>query len=230
MSLSGTKTGSLQVMANCAGISTNQTLAFSGSGGPAWGVTAPAALAGTVSAVSSGQLSVTDPNTLIQDGQLVAIFWYVAGVLNACFNCTVSNVVASAGVDTVTLTGGSATPTGGKYWAASGSAPTQLPANSTVISFAIAQQITDGVSITGNNIVQLLATSTQPGIIDWWKGSSTEERVSGIPASGQFDAWPESAGITAPPAGWAGTDIVNTINCYNAGSSAAVMQAAVILT
>ena len=89
-------------------------------------------------------------------------------MLNACFDVQYSSYFNSAGLDSVTLAGASSTPTNGKYWASSGSLPTSLPANSTPIILAIAQDVSDGVSIpgaSGANIQGLIATSNQPGLV-----------------------------------------------------------------
>ena len=48
MTLSGTKTGNNVQNVNCAGIAVQQTLQFSGTGAPPWGITAPAAASGTM--------------------------------------------------------------------------------------------------------------------------------------------------------------------------------------
>ena len=250
----GSKTGSLQSIASLGGVTGNTNLALSGSNNPTYGITAPAGLVGTITTQSAGTLSVADPNAQITGGTysglFVAIFWTTSGgtILNACFDCTISSFSATGGVDSITLTGGSSTPTGAKYWASSGSAPTAIPANATAITLAVNQDITDGVSIpggTGGNIQQLLATSTQAGLIEWLKASgSTQERLSAFTAAGQFDTWPTTASqVGSLPTGgsgnnWTSGDTVTDLRCYNAGSSlvnigvssaTASMQAAVLL-
>ncbi len=234
---SGNKTGSLQTIASLGGVTGNTNLSLSGSNNPAYGVTAPAGLVGTITTQSAGTLSVSDPNLQLTAGNyagaFVALFWLTAAgtILNACYDCTISSFSATSGTDSITLTGGSSTPTGAKYWASSGSAPGSIPANATAITLAVNQDITDGVSIpggTGANIQQLLATSTQCGLIEWLKASgSTQERLSAFTAPGQFDTWPTTAAqLGSLPTGgsgnnWTSSDTVTDIRCYNAGSTMA---------
>jgi hypothetical protein len=249
----GTKQGSYTSSANCGGITGGNSLAFSGSNNPIEGITAPAALIGTINSSAGGTLTLTDTALQLTAGNygsaFLAIFWVSGGVLQCCYNVTISGFSANSGTDSITLTGASATPTGAKYYAASGSAPTQLPANSTPISVAVNQDITDGVSIpggTGQYIQQLLATSTQPGLIEWLKASgSTQERLSAILAAGNEDTWPtQSNQVGSLPTGsasannWTTSDTVTVIRCYNIGgtvaqvgvsSQSAVMQTSVIL-
>ena len=252
--VNGNKSGLVQTSVNCCGLVANQTVPLAGSNNPQFGITAPAALVGTVYSASIGNLAVNDPNGQITSGNygslFLAIFWTTNGgtILNACYDCTISNFATANNLDSITLTGASSTPTGARYWASSGSAPTSLPANATPITVAIAQDITDGVSIpggTGGNIQQLLATSTQAGLIEWLKASgSTQERLSAFTAAGQFDAWPTTQSqVGSLPSGgsgnnWTSGDTVTDIRCYNAGSSlvnigvssaTAAMQALVLL-
>ena len=133
---------------------------------------------------------VNDPNATLAAAQHVCVFWTTLGgtVLNACYDATVASVTynsPSTGLTTCTLTqsGGTGQPTSALYYASSGSAPSALPAVSTAITVAIGQDITNGVSIpggTGASIQQLLATSTQPGLVDWLTASGgSQERLNG---------------------------------------------------
>ena len=191
---------------------------------------------------------------------MLAVFWTTSGgtILNACFDCAVTSATVTSGVNAVTLTqsGGTGQPTGAHYWASSGSAPTALPAATTAISVAIAQDVTDGVSIpAGNsvyNIQQLIATSTQPGLVEWLTAAGgSQERLSAPRTAGAFDTWPTSAaqvGAANPTGGagnsgnstgaWTNNTTVTDIRFYNLGSTlanigvssqSAAMQAGVIL-
>ena len=251
----GSKTGSLQTLVNAGGITGNNSLSVVGSSNPTFGVAAPAGLIGTINSQSGGTLTIQDASLQITGGNYntftIALFWTTSGdtILNCAYNITMSACTPSGGVDAITCTGGTSNPTGAKYYASSGAAPTTLPANGTPITLALNQDITDGVSIpggTGQYIQQLIATSTQPGLVDWLKASgSTEERLSAILSSGAFDTWPTSSSqIGSLPTGsasannWTASDTVTVIRCYNLGSTfanvgvssaTATMQAGVIL-
>jgi hypothetical protein len=212
MTLSGTKSGNLSQIINCAGIAVNQTLAFSGSGAPPWGITAPAALAGSVLSQGGDTLTVADPKTALASAQTVAVFWYVAGILHAVYDIVIASVTSPGAAETVALTMTNA------KWLVAGD--TTLPANATPVTIAVAQDITDGVSLVGTNLQQILATSSQPGLVEWLDVTPTAQRLSTIIASGGFDTWPTAAGQAQP---W--TDTVVTLRCYNAATTTAVMQA-----
>jgi hypothetical protein len=250
----GTKTGSLQTLVNSGGITGNTSLTLSGSNNPTFGVTAPAGLAGTVLSAAGGTLSINDPSALLsvagESSFYLAIFWLTnsGATLNACFDVQYSAVSASGGVDTVTLAGASSTPTNGKYWASSGALPTSLPANSTPVMVAIAQEVTDCVSIPGGsgaNIQQLIATSTQIGLVEWLTSASgTQQRLSALLSAGAFETWPTTATQTGSlPSGgaannnaaangtwsttgnWASNGTVADVRFYNFGTTLASFYA-----
>lgn len=255
MTLVGTKGGNFQGLVNCGQISAGQNLALAGSTNPAGGITAPAGLVGTILSQSGGTMSITDALAALsvagESSFYLAIFWTTSGgtVLNCCYDVQYTIVSATGGVDTVTLAGASSTPTSAKYWASSGAAPSGLPANATPVTVAIAQDITDGISIpcgSGTfNIQQLIATSSQPGLIEWLTtASGNQERLSAFTAGGQYDTWPTAASQvgTLPTGGngnaWTTNTTVTVLRCYNLGStlanvgvssSSANMQAGAIL-
>ncbi|MGO8691632.1 MAG: hypothetical protein ACLQLG_18590 [Thermoguttaceae bacterium] len=215
MPVTGNKSGNYQVNVNCAGISASMNLPFLGSASPPFGINAPAALSGTVLSQGGDTLTVADPG-LVLAAQTVAVFWYVLGVLHAVYDIAVSSVTSPGAAETVALD-----MTGAKYLV---SGDTGLPANATAITVAVAQDVTDGVSITGANLQQLLATSSQPGIVEWLDATPATQRVSTISAAQGLDTWPSGANQAQP---W--TDTVVKIRCYNAGTSSANMQAGAIL-
>jgi hypothetical protein len=217
MTLTGTKSGNFQLMANCAGVTANQSLAFLGSAGPSWGITAPAALAGTVLSQGGETLTINDPNTLLSNGQVVAVFWYVAGILHAMFDVTINTITSPGASETVLLT-----VTNAKFLIG---ADSTLPANGTAITIAVAQDITDDVSLTGSNVQQLLATSTQVGLVEWLDGSANQNRLSSITAAGGFDGWPTAANQSLS---W--TNPTTKLRCYNQATTTASMQVAAVLT
>lgn len=258
MTLVGTKSGSLQTLINSGGITGNTTLSVTGSSNPTFGVTAPAALIGTIGTNAAGSctLVLSDVGQTVTSAVKVAVFWSVGGVLNAAYDLTVASNSFATPTNTVTIHQATGAPDVGtfKFWAASGALPTTLPANGTLISVAIAQDITDGVSIpagTGQYIQQLMATSTQIGLVVWEKtANGVEDRLSAITVAGGFDTWPTTAAQAgATPTGgavssnnatgaWIASDTVTVIRCYNLGStvalvgvssSSATVQAGVIL-
>ncbi len=237
---SGTKTGSLQTIVNCAGISGSQTLNPTGTANPNASISAPAGLIGTILSESGGTLSVTDPSALLsvagESSYYLALFWTTVGgtVLNCCYDFQYTTVSATSGVDTVTCAGAADSPTGAKYWASSGAAPTQLPANGTAITVAIAQDVTDGISIPAGNgtftIQQLIASSTQPGLVEWLTtASGSQERLSAILSANSFDTWPtQSSQVGTLPTGgggvggaaaWTTNTTVTDLRFYNLGST-----------
>jgi hypothetical protein len=217
MTLNGTKSGNLSQTVSCAGIATQQTLGFTGSAGPAFGITAPAALAGVVLNNEADTLTVVDPSTLLAAAQTVAVFWYVGQDLHAVYDVVISAIASPGAAETVTLS-----MTGAK-WLVSGDAA--LPADATAVAIAVSQNITDGVSLVGANLLQTLATSSQPGLVEWLDATPAAQRLSVIPLANGFDAWPTGANQAQP---W--TDTVVTLRCYNASSaSSAVMQVGAVL-
>jgi hypothetical protein len=252
---SGTKTGSLTTMVNCAGISASQTLNPTGSNAPPIGITAPAGLVGTILSAAGGTLSLTDSATSPQitvggeSSFYLAVFWLTnsGATLNACFDFQYTTVTGS-GTITVTCAGASSAPTSAKYWASSGALPTSLPANGTPIIVAVAQDVTDGVSIpgaSGANIQQLIATSQQPGLIEWLTAAAgTQERLSAILSANAFDTWPTNSaqsgslpsggavnnnaaanGTWATTGNWATSGTVTDVRFYNLGCSIASFYA-----
>ena len=236
MSATGNKSGSLQTQVNCAGISVNGNLGVSGSTDPSYGVTAPAALLGTIGSngASSCTLPLTDPSQTVSTSTKLAVFWTTNGgaTLNACYDLSVSSASFVNPTNTATITQSGGIPTSGSFWASSGAAPSALPANGTLISVAVnidLTQASQGVTIPGGSggaIQQLLATSTQPGLIEWLKAAgSTQERLSAITAAGGYDTWPTAASqLGSLPSGggganWTSSDTVTVLRFYNLGSS-----------
>jgi len=268
MSLSGTKSGSLATTANCAGLSGNATLTVSGSTSQGGGVTAPAGLTGPQTQINTQGtcvIVVNDPAGTLAVGQHVGVFWTtVSGtVLNACIECAVTSAslnTPSSGLTTLTLTqsGGTGQPTGATYYSSSATIPTALPTNGTLVTVAISQDVTDGISIAAGSgtyaIQQLMATSTQPGLFNWLTASGgSTERLSALLSANAFDTWPTNSsqtGSTQLPSGgnttnsanatgnWTTATTVTLVRCYNLGStlanigvssSAATMQFGVIM-
>ena len=256
MSLSGTKVGTLQTVCNCGGLGGNTSINLSGSSAPNFGLTAPAALIGTVgtNGSSSATLALNDPSQTVTTSSKLAVFWVSGGVLQCAYDLSVASVSFSTPTNTATITQSGGAPSVGtpKFWAASGSAPTALPTGTTAISVAIAQDLTqsaEGVTVpggTGANIQQLIAVSSQPGLISWQDtAGGTEERLSAITTANGFDTWPTTANqVGSLPTGsassnnWQSGHTVTVIRCYNLGSTvanvgvssqAATMQAGVIL-
>ena len=210
MTLTGSKQGSLQTLVNAGGIAANTTLSFSGSSNPAFGITAPAALSGTL---ASGTFTIANSGTATFAGtEKVAVYWTVAGVNYYRYDCTISSGTAQ---NTFTISSGTGTA---------------LPSGGQSVLVATNQDITDGVSITGNNIQQLIATSTQPGLVEWLNVTPTQDRLSAITAAGGYDTWPTAAGQLAPPTNWTSMDVVVTLRCWNFSTSSAVMQVGALLT
>ena len=188
--------------------------------------------------------SATSPQITVggESSFYLAVFWLTGSgaTLNACFDFQYTTVSGSGAI-TVTCAGASNAPTGAKYWASSGAAPSTLPANATPIVVAVAQDVTDGVSIpgaTGANIQGLIATSTQPGLVEWLTAAAgTQERLSAITAAGSFDAWPATSGqLGSLPTGgainsanatgaWASSGTVTDVRFYNLGCTIASFYA-----
>jgi hypothetical protein len=207
MPITGSKTGALQILGNCGGaVSGNVLLNFSGaSANPCFGVVAPVALAG---AITGG--TVTTASATFAGTEKIGVFWTIAGVAYQRLDCT----IASGTGTTHALTNGSgdALPDGGQ-----------------AVLIAVRQDVTDGVSINGSNLMQLMAVSTQPGAVVWETVTPAIEHTSTILAANGMDAWPTSSGQVAPPTGWTAAAVVVTIGFYNNSLVAATMQAAVLL-
>jgi hypothetical protein len=212
----GTKTGSLQTLANCGGIAPNQSLAFSGSPNPQYGITAPAALQGTI----SGGVVTLGSQATFAGTEKVAVFWTVGNTSYYRYDCTIS---AGTNQTTFTVSAGSGTslPTGG-----------QAVLLATNVDLT---QAAEGVSIVGEQVQQLIATSTQIGLVEWLSSAPAQQRLSYINAAGGFDTWPSTSGQPAPPSGgagsnWSAATTVVTLRFWNFSTSTAQMQVGAILT
>lgn len=225
----GLKTGSLQTLVSSGGVSGNTTLSVVGTSNPGAAIIAPAGLVGTVLSAAAGTLTVADPLGLItvggQSSFYLAVFWTTnaGATLNACFDFQYSTVSGS-GTITITCTGGTASPTGAKYWASSGAFPTSLPANSYSIVVALATDVTDGISIPAGSgtflIQQLLATSTQPGLVEYLvSAAGALERLSPLLTANAFDTWPTTAAqVGTLPSGGALAKLTAGTDQSNAGA------------
>lgn len=205
--ITGIETGALQVLANCAGVSATGSSTYTGSAGLRWGVNAPAALSGTI---TTGTITLGSTATFAGT-EKVCVFWTVAGVDYYRYDCTIA--------------GGT-----GTSFAITDGAGTALPDGGQAVTLATNQDVTDSVSINGDNIKQLLATSTQKGLVEWLTVTPTQQRLSIIPAASGYDTWPLNAGTTAPPSGWSAATTVVTLRFWNAATSAARMEVGVVLT
>lgn len=225
--LSGTKTGTLSQSITCNGVQAALSLSPSGSAGPSWGVTAPAAV--TVTAIASNVFTVANSfsaspgcggsgtNGAISTADIVGVYWTTAAGTYYNCGCTVS----AAGTTSVTLTGGT--------YSGNTALPTAMT-GITAITLAPGQKVTSDVSIVYSALQQMLATSTQIGACEWYDGS-TIERVSFFQSTSSggitFDAWPTNYPSSANPF----TGTITTLYFYNFSATvAAVLQATVILT
>ena len=225
--LSGIKTGILSQSITCNGVQAALTLAPSGSAGPAWGVTAPPAIA--VTAIASNVFTVANSfasspgcggsgtNGAITTSDIVGVFWTTAG--GSFYNCGCTCTAATT--TTVTLTGGT--------YAGNTALPTTMTGILT-ITLVPGQKVTDSVSIIYSTLQQMMAVSTQVGAVEWWDGTLIE-RVSFFQATAAggltFDTWPTNYPASSNPF----TATITTLYFYNFSAAAsAVMQATVILT
>jgi len=217
VSITGTKPGSLVINVNiggAAGLGASQSLAFSGSAAPPYGLVAAAALAGTITA---GTVTLSAAATFAGT-EKVALYWTVAGVNYYRYDCTIAGGTGT----TFAITGGSGTA---------------LPTSGQAILLATNQDLTlaaQGVSILGDNLQQLLATSTQPGLVEWLSAAPAQQRLSFLPAGGSFDTWPTAAGQAAPPSGgaganWTAATTVTTLRFWNFSTTTATMQVSALL-
>lgn len=207
MPLVGTKIGGVSGMVNLDGITASQTISALGGSAPAFGITAPAALSGNI---TTGTITLGATATFTGT-EKVAVFWTIAGVDYYRYDCTIA-----AGTGTsfaLTLGTGDALPSGGQ-----------------AVTLATNQDVTNGVSINGDNIQMLVATSTQKGLVEWLTVTPTQMRLSSIVVANGYDAWPTISGLTAPPSGWTGATTVVTLRFWNFATNTATMQAGVILT
>ena len=225
--LNGTKTGILSQTITCNGVQAALTLAPSGSSGPAWGVTAPPAIA--VTAIASNVFTVANSfasspgcggsgtNGAINTSDIVGVYWTTAA--GSYYNCGCT--VSAAGATSVTLTGGA--------YAGNTALPTTMTGILT-INLVPGQKVTDSVNIIYSALQQMMAVSTQVGATEWYDGT-TIERVSFFQATTSggltFDAWPTNYPASANPF----TGTITAVYFYNFSAAASnVMQATVILT
>lgn len=222
MTLATSQTGTIQTIASLDGVSTNATVNPAGNTICKPTGSLPAAVAGSV-ASQSGCTILVPTGTLVA-AQVVAVFWTVAGVLNAIYDMTVASVSTASPNDTVTLTNSGGTLGPANYYASSGSAPTGLPANATGLNVAIAQDVTNSVSIVGSDLQMLLITSTQQGLCELFDSGPTERLFEPILAAGGFYSWPSYAGQSVPF-----SQTVVKARMYNAALTAATMTVAALL-
>ncbi len=209
----GNKTGTFSLNASCGGVSVALNGQPTGSASPGWSILAPAALTGTITA---GTITLGAAATFAGT-EKVAVFWTIAGVNYYRYDCTIAAGTAQTA------------------FALSGGTGSALPSSGQAVSLATNQDITDDVSITGNNVQQLLVTSTQIGLVEFNNSTPAQDRLSYIAIANSADAWSTAQGQAAPPTGgaganWTGTDTVTTIRCWNFGSVAATMQVGFILS
>ena len=215
MPLSGAEQGNFQTNVNCAGVSASVNIPTVGSAAPNWSINAPPAVSGTMG--SSGAFTAASSVTYAGT-EKVAVFWTIAGVNYYRYDCTITGGTGTA----FTISGGS------------GSA---LPSGGQAVNVATNQDITgaNGLSLPGNNIQQLLVTSSQPSLVEWLSVTPTQERLSLIATANGCDTWPSSSGQSAPPVGgaganWTSGDTVVTIRCWNNSANTATIKIGVILT
>jgi hypothetical protein len=205
MTLVGTKSGSFQIYSNCGGVSGSKSLLSAGTANPVFGITAPAAIAGTI---TSGTITVA--STTFAGTEKVALYWVIGGVAYYRYDCTISSGTGTT--FGITDGAGDALPTGGQ-----------------AVLIATRQDITDGVSINGNNIQQLIAKSSEIGLVEWLTVTPAQERLSVITEANDFDAWPTTSAQVAPPTAWTAAAVVVTLRCYNFSVNTATMEVSVIL-
>ena len=176
----GAKIGNNASQIQCAGVVAQGSIAPVGSAGPSYAITAPAPLAGTI---TSGTITLGASATFA-GSEKVAVYWTVAGVNYYRYDVTIASGT-------------------GTSFALSGGTGTALPSGAQAVSLAVNQDVTDDVSLTGNNVQQLLVTSTQPGLVEWLNATPTQDRLSYLPTAASYDTWPAAAGQSGPPTGGA---------------------------
>lgn len=129
------------------GYNTNYQVNDSGGGEQPHGGQIPAAQAGTM----ASSTTCTVPTGTIPNSSVVAIFWYVAGVLKGALGCSVTGVSVASPNDTLTVSASGATYIGG----ASG-----LP-SSGAITVSIATVIDAAFNLPSSNSA---ATPNVPGL------------------------------------------------------------------
>jgi len=207
--------GSIQTIVSLDGVSVTVALTPGGNTPIKPTGALAAAIAATIASQSSCTLTV--PTGSLTVGQSVAVFWTAGGVAMGAYDATVSAVTTASPNDTVTLTNVGGTLTA-SYFAASGSAPTSLPANGTSVLVSIATDITNSVEIVGSDLQMLLITSNQPGLCELFDSVPTQRRLSYIGSGGGADYWPTAAGQSVPF-----SQTVVRARMYNNSLSAATM-------
>jgi hypothetical protein len=169
----------------------------------------PAANAGTM----ASSTTFTVPTGTIANGALIAIFWYVVGVLKGALNCTVTAVSTGSPNDTITVSAASAAYIGGASALPSGGAITVSPAYVADVSFAIAN--VQGLAVACDQIVstQFLNASGTSLYVDTRNPAPSEYRYS------------VSRGDTAPFSGSAAS-----ANVYNSATTIANWQLVAVTT
>jgi hypothetical protein len=196
------------------------------------GLTASAtALTYSTAGLTGGSPTITVTITVAwASANPVAVFWFVGSVMHAVYDVVIASITSPGSAETIALT-----MTGAKYLVSGDAA---LPANETAITIGVAQiltQATDGVTIPGTTIQQLIATSNQPGMVEWLNATPVQDRLSAFTIGGQYDTWPTQLGQSAPPTGgsgslsWTAGDVVTSLRFFNQATSAATMQAGALL-
>jgi hypothetical protein len=205
MTLAAGQTGSIQLTLTLDGLSVNVGIAPAGNTVSRPSATLPAALASSGNWTRSSATvatSVTFTAHGLAGTELVALFWDGGYV----YDCTVT--VVNPNTLTITVPGGQ----------------TALPAANTPLLLAVAQDVTNSVSIVGSNLQQLLITSTQPGLCELLDSGPTQRRLSVLTAAAPADYWPTAAGQAVPF-----SQTVVKARMYNNSQTAAVMTAAALL-
>ena len=99
-----------------------------------------------------------------------------------------------------------------------------LPAANTAMLLAVAQDVTNSVSIVGSDLQQLLITSTQPGICELLDATPAQQRLSVIAVAGGSDFWPTATDQTPPF-----SQTVVKARMYNNSQTSAVMTVVALL-
>ena len=180
MAVTGAKNGSNTIRIQCAGVAANCTIAAGGPAAPSFAITAPAAMAGTI----TGGAITLGASATFAGSEKVAVYWTVAGVNFYRYDVTIASGT-------------------GTSFALSGGTGTALPSGAQGVSLAVNQDVTDDVSLTGNNVQQLLVTSTQPGLVEWLNATPAQDRLSYLPAAGPYETWPSGPAQSGPPSGGA---------------------------
>lgn len=206
MTLATAQTGLVQNIVSLDGVSVNQTLAPAGNTvcKPIGSLPAAKLSSGNWTRTSNTvATSVTVTAHGLAGTEKLAIFWEGG----YCYDCTLT--VGDANTITITTPGG---------------AQTVLPAANTVLTIAVAQDVTNSVSIVGSDLQMLVITSTQAGICELLDSGPTQRRLSVITASGGVDYWPTVAGQAVPF-----SQTVITARMYNNSQTPATMTVVALL-